>query len=247
MLFIAARARNIEDARKCIDMGFETLEITLPCPGGDQEINAWSNLAAEHDISFLAHGPLEGDPTNLINLKNNYVPHLKRAIDDARNLNCRGLTIHFWLESRWLKKSVIEEKVKLLKIVAEYAEIEGMELYLENLSELWPDLDRALEEIPSLGLTLDVGHAQIFQPANASPEIIEHLFDKVRHLHLHDNNGGTSPKDDLHLIPGRGIVPFDRIFKLLKTRGYNRTATLELYTYEMEEARTWIESAWNNA
>ena len=46
------------------------------------------------------------------------------------------------------------------------------------------------------------------RPKNASPDIIEHHFPRISHLHLHDNHGGVSPKDDLHLPPGEGIVSF---------------------------------------
>ncbi len=57
---------------------------------------------------------------------------------------------------------------------------------------------------------------------------IEKLRKSIRHVHLHDNFGGDSPKDDLHLPPGSGNVDFDSILKALVTEGYDGTMTLEV-------------------
>ena len=244
MITLAARARNIEEARQCLSLGFKLLEITLPCPGGPEEEDSWAELAEGRRLTYLGHGPEEGDPRDLSHLENDYLPRLKMALEAASRLGCLGLTIHFWLDSRWVKPPVLEGKISLLARAVSMGAAVGMPVNLENLSEAWSDLERPLAEIPALGLTLDMGHAQLLHSENTAPEIIKRFFDRLRHLHIHDNRGGNSPRDDLHLIPGQGRVPFARILGLLKELGYDRTATLELYPHEMAEARDLVTRIW---
>jgi sugar phosphate isomerase/epimerase len=247
MLTIAARAKNINQGQTLAASKFRVLEITLPCPGGDTEFAAWSNLCNSGDVLFLAHGPEEGNPADIQGLESGYLPKLRLAMEQAVHLECGLLTIHFWLESRFLSSDVIDAKVKLLERVVNWGNDLGVRVNLENLSESYLDLNRAMEAIPTLGITLDVGHAQILSEKNTSLAIIENLFPRIRHLHLHDNLGGNSPKSDLHLPPGQGIVPFDAIFKSLFSRGYNSTGTLELEPDEAIKARDWVIEAWEKA
>lgn len=44
---------------------------------------------------------------------------------------------------------------------------------MENLSETAKDLDPVISEVPGLGLTLDVGHANLNASVNKSISIIE--------------------------------------------------------------------------
>ncbi len=46
--------------------------------------------------------------------------------------------------------------------------------------------------------------------------------------HLHDNFGGDTPSDDLHLPLGAGSIHFEPIIHELCTAGYDSTFTLEI-------------------
>ena len=247
MILFPARARSPQEAEQCAAMGFEMMEITLPCPDGEGEENIWFDLKKRLSIELIAHGPQEGDPSDLAHLETGYLPRLRSALEAAARLGCPWLTIHFWLESRWLSQSVIQGKIDLLRRVADWGAELGVRVHLENLSEVWSDLEPTLTAIQELALTLDLGHAQLLQPDNAAFGILDHLFDRVRHLHLHDNHGGNSPRDDLHLIPGQGIVPFKEIFARLKQGGYSGPATLELRPHELERGRAWVREVWASA
>ena len=87
--------------------------------------------------------------------------------------------------------------------------------------------------LPLLYLTLDIEHAQLFTDKNLSYEFLDEYPERIRHVHLHDNRGGESYLDDIHLPPGRGIIDLNGIFKCLGRIGYNRTVTLELKTNEI--------------
>ena len=114
---------------------------------------------------------------------------------------------------------------------------------MENLSETAEDLEPVINEVPSLGLTLDVGHANLGGSENKSIAIIEKFGKLIRHVHLHDNRGGQSKDDDLHLPIGAGTVDFPAIMASLMSTGYNGTMTLEVKPEFQEAGRILIETA----
>jgi len=114
-------------------------------------------------------------------------------------------------------------------------------LCLENLSEQYESFALAFDAIPDLRMTLDIGHAQLLSKENTSFDFIEHLYDKIGHIHVHDNFGGTSVKDDLHLPLGDGVVDFPKIFSMLRARGYRSTMTMEVKPSDMPKTKEKIE------
>src|SRR5882724_11343475 len=50
-------------------------------------------------------------------------------------------------------------------------------------------LAQLLDPLPSLGLHLDIGHANLMVEKNTTGEIIETYGSRLRHVHLHDNKG----------------------------------------------------------
>ncbi|MFH1135193.1 MAG: sugar phosphate isomerase/epimerase family protein [Pseudomonadota bacterium] len=247
MLTFAARAKTVEEGLTCLGLGFNLLEITLPCPQGAPEEQGWLGLLDSGKASFLAHGPQEGDPRDPDRLAREYLPRLKAAVAAAARLKCPLLTVHLWLDSRFLGPDAITRKIELLRQTAAWGDEYGVKINIENLSEPWTDMIEAFKQVESLGLTLDLGHGALMQPRNASFGFIENCYHRLRHLHLHDNHGGDSPKSDLHLPPGQGIVPFLELFSLLKKKGYAGTATLELKPGELTQARDWIRATWDAA
>ncbi len=91
-----------------------------------------------------------------------------------------------------------------------------------------------------------LGHANLYSAENKSLSIIKKLGKSIRHVHLHDNFGGDSPKADLHLPIGEGNVDFGSIFKALLKIDYNRTITLEVKPEFQGSSRTRLETLLNN-
>ena len=247
MIQLCARAHNLDDIETILEQGFKVLEISLPCQGGLEEEQAWAELAQKRGLDLIGHGPNEGDPRDLTHLETECLPKFRQALAAARRLGATLLTIHFNVDSRWLPPETVTGKIDLLAKVVDWGSDLAVQVNLENLSERSKDLEKALLKVPDLGLTLDVGHAMLTHKTSTAPEIIRQLFDRIRHLHLHDNHGGKNAKDDLHLIPGDGKVAFSELFGMLKKRGYNRTATLELAPHEMALARKRVYELWMNA
>jgi sugar phosphate isomerase/epimerase len=130
-------------------------------------------------------------------------------------------------------------ETRSLARLAPLAERLGVTLALENLAPVFPGPDglsfsplvlrTMCKRIssPNVGICLDIGHANIVASLrHADPaELIEPVLDRAVLFHLHDNlgarrDGGPRPeldpiRLDLHLPPGRGSVPWDRIMPLL--------------------------------
>lgn len=247
MFEIGARIHNLEDAETILAEGFRMLEISLPCRGGREEEAVWKGLSAERGLTLFGHGPNEGRPTDLDFLEKETLPVFREALDEAQRIGVVLLTLHFNVDTRWIPAETVKGKIELLRQVTGWGRKRGIRVNLENLSEAAAVLKPALAGVPDLGLTLDFGHAMLTHQSSTAPEIIERLSDRIAHLHLHDNHGGMSVKDDLHLIPGEGEVDFPGLFKLFKARDYHRTATLELKPHELALGRQRVIDFWNKA
>ena len=118
----------------------------------------------------------------------------------------------------------------------------GLRLVIEN-NPLFPlpyyvDLFR---EMPpeSVGMCLDVGHANVQLPGRDAPvtDWIDALGDRIEHLHLHDNDG----KSDIHLpilAPG-GTVDWKACFHALKSVDYSGVIHEELPPMTGAELIRW--------
>jgi len=145
------------------------------------------------------------------------------------------------MDPRIVNSVVLFEKRIVLEKIVEYGIENSVDINLENLSENPEDLDAVFHEVPSLGLTLDVGHANLDSPVNKSFEIIERLGKMIRHVHFHDNFGGPSKNHDLHLPIGDGVVDFVGVMRTLRSIGYDGTITMEVKPQFQELSRIRIE------
>jgi len=247
MLEIGARIHNIKDVETILSQGFKMLEISLPCQGGEKEELAWKAILEEKGVILYGHGPNEGKPRDLEFLERETLPVFKEALDQAAHIGVTLMTLHFNVDTRWIPEETVKGKIELLKRITKWGLERQVGVNIENLSEAADVLDPALADVPGLGLTLDFGHAMLTHGTSTAPEIIEKLSDRITHLHLHDNHGGMSVKDDLHLIPGEGEVDFLGLFKRLQVKGYRHTATLELAPHELALGRKRVIEIWNNA
>jgi sugar phosphate isomerase/epimerase len=194
------------------------------------------------DFLLIAHGPFEGPPNDIDNLWNKYYPALRDTVDVARIMEICFLTMHMWMDPRFVKAEVIMEKKRALLDLFHYGRDNGVFISLENLSETAEDFACVLELIPDLGITLDVGHGQLLTQTNTSFGIMDKLMGSIKHVHFHDNRGGHGVKDDLHLPIGDGIVDFRGILKILLNKGYHQTLTLELENKDLIESRAKVKA-----
>jgi sugar phosphate isomerase/epimerase len=130
-------------------------------------------------------------------------------------------------------------ETRSLATLATRAERLGVIIALENLAPVYPAPDalsftpmilRTMAKrisSPAVGLCLDVGHVNVVAGLRHTDplDLIEPVLDRTVMFHLHDNldarrDGRDSPeldplRLDLHLPPGRGTVPWERLAPLL--------------------------------
>jgi len=228
-MLIGGRAHSLTEADYVGEAHLDFAEINLPNHHhASQDISALLQLKKKYNFFLLVHGPEEGNPFDCNELRSSLLPQIKILIDFAAALEARVITLHFWLDQRFIDKPIIEEKLTILETMMNLVQKKRIKLCLENLSERPSDFEKAFSLFPELGLTLDIGHGELLSPRNTSYSFIESYPERISHIHIHDNRGGTSPEDDLHLPLGEGSIAFKPILSALCRTGYNKTITLEL-------------------
>jgi sugar phosphate isomerase/epimerase len=192
-------------------------------------------------ISFIAHYPNEGNPFDLASLRDKFLPRIKALMEISRQLDISKATIHFWIDKRWASAELIRGKLDILSRIVDYGNDYGITVCLENLSERSDSFAPAFEAVPDLRMTLDIGHAQLLATKNTSFNFIEDYFSRIAHMHVHDNRGGTTVKDDLHLPLGEGIIDYKAILKALIDKGYDSTISMEVKIKEMLRTKQTLE------
>ncbi|MDB9823115.1 sugar phosphate isomerase/epimerase [Deltaproteobacteria bacterium] len=240
---LGGTARTPQDVRYLHNLGLQFAEIPVSNPREfSNQVEIYKDLKDRTGLYYLCHGPREGDPNDINNLGRIYLPQIDEILILMVKLDMSLLTIHLWLDPRFVKKEVISFKIELLREIIRRAEDRGITICLENMSENTSHMSEPFKELPLLFLTLDLGHAQLLTEKNLSHEFMKIYPERIRHIHIHDNRGGESYLDDLHLPPGKGIIDFNNIFKGLREIKYNRTITLELKTHEIENCLDYTRS-----
>jgi len=242
MITIGGRAHTLDEVHAVGILRLPFVEISMDDPG---TVKGWKGellgMRGAYGIRYLAHFPNEDNPFDVRILKDRFVPKIKALIDLAGDLDIPKATMHFWIDRRWAPQDLIPKKLELLADIVEYASSSGVIICIENLSERFESFQSAFDIVPDLMMTLDIGHAQLLAKRNTSYDFIEHCGEKIAHVHVHDNRGGTSVKDDLHLALGEGNVEYRAILHSLLKSGYDSTITMEVKPEDMSRTKVAIE------
>jgi sugar phosphate isomerase/epimerase len=125
----------------------------------------------------------------------------------------------------------------------------GVGLMVENLPGKFnhvTQISQVLDQIPDVGLHIDIGHCNLMTEQNTAPELITTYGHRLRHVHLHDNKGGSA---DLHLPLGCGTIDVATHLRLLKKKGYNDTITLEVFSEDttyLAHSRDVLRKMWDS-
>lgn len=173
--------------------------------------------------------------------------------DQARDLYRRGLDcfadagvdlVNVHPDQRVPLHSPEQIRARNAQAIAELAEDaagRGITLMVENLDRMFSgpqDLAPIFDAVPDARFHLDVGHANLNLgrgAQNRTPQLLEAFGDRLAHVHLSDNRGGS---DDLHLPLGAGAIDWKTKIRELKATGYDGTITLEVFSREREHLRT---------
>lgn len=242
MAIIGGRAHNLEHVHQVAGLGYPFAEISVfDADEMARSIDDYLALKERYGIYYLAHYPNEGNPFDARVLGKNFVPKMRRLMDVTHALGIEKGTLHFWVDKRWAEPALLSAKMALLSEMVAAASDKGITLCIENLTEQYESFAAAFDEVPDLRMTLDIGHGELLSRENTSFNFIRYLFEKIEHVHVHDNHGGKSVQDDLHLPLGQGRVDYPRIFSLLNEKGYRHTVTMELKPSEMPQTKQLID------
>ena len=243
MILIGGRAHNLDEVIAVSRLGLPFIEVSLDDPA---TVSGWLPrlLEIKHNsnTSFLAHYPNEDNPFDVKILRDKFLPRIKALMDLSRRLEINKATIHFWMDKRWAPAELLNGKLDILSRIVNCGHEYGITVCIENLSERAESFAPAFEAIPDLKMTLDIGHAQLLARQNTSFRFIEDHFSRIAHIHAHDNKGGTTVKDDLHLALGEGSVDYRAIFQALVGKGYDSTITMEVKVRDMLRTKQTLEN-----
>lgn len=240
-IHLGGTARTPEDVVSLHRLGLQFAEVPIKDPKRFMnDLDRYRIVSDETGLYYLCHGPREGDPNNLETLENVYFPKLVGVMALMPKLNMRLLTVHLWMDPRFLKPETIEYKIDFLKRLLEIGQQAKITICLENLSESSNHMAPVFAALPELNMTLDLGHAELLSNHNTAFGFLQQYPERIQHMHLHDNRGGNSPDDDLHLPLGRGIIDFKAIFEAVKAADYSGTITLELRPDEIEQCLGYV-------
>ena len=238
---LGGTARSPEDVEGLYDLGLDFAEVSLKDMSKfTRSISRFIELGRKTSLFYLCHGPNEGDPNDATSLRKDYLPRILEILDIMPILNMSLLTLHLWVDHRFVKAHVIDVKIELLEQIIDKARKSSITICIENLSENCNDLDAVFKALPQIYLTLDIGHAQLLRPKTTAFDLIVAYPHRIKHLHLHDNMGGNTVNDDLHLPVGDGNVDFYGILGALREAGYTGTATLELKPEEIKRCLPFV-------
>lgn len=243
-MYFGARAYSLNDVEFLAKAGFAFAEIDWKDPHSARtNVAQLAILKEKYGIAYLAHGPSERRPFDVDEIEV-MGPIVGELLKLGPELGIALHTQHLWFDPRFVGAEVIARKLDLLERWVEEAGRSGITLCIENLSETADHMAPAFQRLPELCMTLDVGHGAILSRPNASFGFIACFANRIRHVHLHDNNGGSSVKDDLHLPIGEGCVDFVAILGQLRAKGYEGGFGLEVALEHVKRGREVVQGMW---
>jgi sugar phosphate isomerase/epimerase len=199
----------------------------LPSPTVIAELE---DLAAEHDLTYTVHLPLDlrlADSQDL--WRHPSMDKARRVIRATRPLAPWAYVVH--LDGSEIEDGVTEVELSAWQdraansLEALTIEVGDMGLLaVENLENYDPAAFLPLVERLPISLCLDLGH--FFKTGSDPFPILERYLDRTRVLHLHGCRDGRDHRG-LDLIPAGTL---DRLLTLLLERAYRGVLTLEVFT-----------------
>jgi len=209
----------------------------------------------KYNLKATVHSP------DILNLrdKENFELHkivFKSSIEFTSELGEKILVYHLGKAKESMPEEyedlMREREIDTLKDLAEFAKERGVQICVENNcnESSTEELIQVIKKInrENIGITCDFGHAFVSLHGNEEQflEFIEKALPFMKHIHIHDNFGtpGLGAEEefhyrflfpfgigDLHLPPGMGKIPYDKIAPMMKK--YYGVAMMEVkYRYE---------------
>ena len=168
------------------------------------------------------------------------MPQLRRAAVDVTveylrvfaRIGAPAVSIHTnWPSRLFTVGEGIWWQIESLREIAAAAKALGLRIMLEptgSEKDNAGNISTILNALPEILCHLDIGHCNLHGRDPAT--MIRQFAERLHHLHIHDNNGLA----DLHLPVGAGIIDWAAVSEALREVGYDRTATVEVFSKDRD-------------
>jgi sugar phosphate isomerase/epimerase len=217
------------------ELGLDFVDLTLEPP----RAASWqADPAAIRAALEKHHLPVVGHTAYYLPLASPFESIRRAAVDEL----IASLRVFAKLGTRWMnlhpdhnvpmhdRAFMIDRNLQSLRELTVVAREHNVGLMIENLPGKFntvAQLAPLLDPLPDLGFHLDIGHANLLLDVSSADELITTFAPRLRHVHLHDNKGGSN---DLHAPLGTGTIDIPHHVRTLKQSGYDGTITLEVFT-----------------
>lgn len=245
----------IEEIQWMAEMGMEFLDLTLEPPRAavwNVDLKGIRAALAEHGLGVVGHtayylplaSPFES-------VRKACVEEMKRCLDVFAQVGAKWMNLHPDRSAGIIdRKLIIERNIRTVTDLLPAARDSGVGLMIENIPGHFnsaEQLGELLDPLPEVGLHLDIGHCNLLTEFNTAESILDAYGERLRHVHLHDNKGGSA---DLHLPLGTGSVDVPRAVRALRRIGYDATITLEVFTPDKRHlgfSRDFLREIWEGS
>ena len=230
-------------------MGFDYLELTMDPPAAHyaivrEEKNDLMAALQRYDMSLVCHMPTFVSLADLTEgIRQASLTEVLQSLETAALLGADKVVVHPATISgmgSFVPELARGFALESLTVIASRAAELDLVLCVENMFPRTRfcvevvDFVEVFSLLPTLKLTLDIGHANIGSPRGKRiVKLIEAFADRIGHVHVSDNFG----KEDNHLPIGSGRIKFSKVLKALKKTGYDDTVTFEVFTPDREYLR----------
>lgn len=238
-----------------VEHGFEHIEIDLFSPSQWLErfhrarIQAIGQTLHSVRLTVSFHAPYVLNLADYLpEIRAAAVHYMERLLKVAAELGAQWVTVHPGYGSgiptlKWLRELALDCLRLSLERLLPIAERLKVPIALENINPVPKgsqivflldssgEMAQILSEFPSPALKacIDVGHATV---ADGFVNYWAVAKDRCVGLHVHDNDG----RDDLHYIPGDGVIDWEGIIGLVGQSGFHGPLNIELYLNESKLA-----------
>jgi len=229
----------VEEIRTFRELGFEFVDLTLePLRGAPSAIDVADVLRVLDETGLNAVGhtawylPL-ASPFERV--RDAALAEFAECFDVFARLGIRLANIHpdARVPSMFPRAWVVDRNIESLQRLVALAAERGVRLMLENVPGMFNDVENlkpVFAAVPELGLHLDVGHANLGGPKNATELFLDAFGGRLVHVHFSDNKGDG----DSHLPMGVGNIDWRWAITALKQHGYDGTITLEVFSPDQD-------------
>lgn len=235
------------------DLGLGFIDLTLEPPGASSwrvQPREIRRALDDYGLDIVGHTayylpvatPFEG-------IRRACVDELKRCLEIFASVGARWMNLHPQSFAPMHDRAyIVQRNVDTIADLLPTSRDCGVGLMVENLPGDWNNvlqLSQLLDQLPELGLHLDIGHCNLQVTRNTTDEILRAYGSRLRHVHLHDNKGGTQ---DLHLPLGCGTLDVRHTIAQLRRTGYDATITLEVFSEDkhyLEHSRNVLQKIWD--